>query len=124
MIQLVDPDMSEESSEKEPQDLNSGCKGKRSLKAEAKKAANRFSEQLPLIDAVTSNDVSPKSPIGKRQRPATSKSEFNKYYEKTLKKIAEIEKKIKVTTDKKEVKRLKIMISAYGSRLHKREDVE
>ena len=38
--------------------------------------------------------------------------------------VEEIKEKIKKSTDKKEIKRYKNMISAYGSRLHKREDVE
>ena len=118
MIQLGDLDVSEEYASEQD---NSGCKSKRSLKASGKMAANNADEPLPLIDAVTENDMSPGS---KRPRPASPRAEFSKYYAKTLKKIEEIKKKIKGTTDKKEIKRLKNMISAYGSRLHKREDVE
>ena len=119
MIQLADVDESEECASE--QDNEFGCKSKRSLKAAGKMAANNSGEPLPLIDAVTENDASPGS---KRQRPSSPKTEFSKYYSKTLKKIEDIKQKIKNTTDKKEIKRLKNMISAYGSRLHKREDVE
>ena len=121
---MVDQDVSEELAEQEPQEVvGSGCKSKRSLKAAAKMEANCSNDQLPIIDAVTENDMSPKS-LGKRLRPSSPKTEFSKYHAKTLKKIEDIKKKIKGTTDKKEIKRLKNMISAYGSRLHKREDVE
>ena len=61
---------------------------------------------------------------GKRPRNVLPETEFSQYYIKTQQKIAEIKQKIKNTTDKKEIKRYKNMISAYGSRLHKREDVE
>ena len=121
---MVDHEVFEESSEQEEsEDAYSGCKDKRSIKADAKKAAKKSSDKLPLTDAVTCNDISPNS-LAKRLRPASPKTEFSKYYAKTAKKIEDIKKKIKGTTDKKEIKRLKNMISAYGSRLHKREDVE
>ena len=61
---------------------------------------------------------------GKRPRIVIPEIEFSQYYIKTQQKIAEIKQKIRNTSDKKEIKRYKNMISAYGSRLHKREDVE
>ena len=61
---------------------------------------------------------------GKRPRNVLPETEFSQYCIKTQQKIAEIKQKIRNTSDKKEIKRYKNMISAYGSRLHKREDVE
>ena len=87
---------------------------------------SKFGDQLALIDAITTNEMS-SSPIfssGNRKRPCSPENEFEKYHANTLGKIEELKRKIKVCTDKKEIKRCKNMISAYRSRLHKREDIE
>jgi len=108
--------------------MNEGCQQKRQSKAASKNASSiGMVESVSLLKAnegITENaTASPTSSLGKRARPVLN-NEFNDYHAKTQKKITEIKKKIESTSDKKEKKRLKNMISAYASRLHKREDIE
>lgn len=79
-----------------------GCKRKRETKSKNK---------LTSVETSRFNDIE-------------DMSDFTKFHGKTLRKIEEIKMKIKNTYDKKEIKRLKNMISAYVSRLHKRETVQ
>ena len=51
-------------------------------------------------------------------------NDLDQYVEKTQKTIDDLAKRIEASKDKKEIKRLRNMISAYESRLNKRETVE
>ena len=51
-------------------------------------------------------------------------NDLEQYVEKTQKTIDDLARRIEASKDKKEIKRLRNMISAYESRLNKRETVE
>ena len=83
-----------------------GCKTKREAKLLSKQKSQKASSD---------NNGEVKAENG---------DDFGQYHARTLQKIQELREQIKVCSDKKQTKRLKNMISAYKSRLHKRSDVE
>lgn len=73
-----------------------------------------------------SNDIGHQEDVGdiSLKKRGRKQNDLEQYVEKTQKTIDDLARRIEASKDKKEIKRLRNMISAYESRLNKRETVE